>query len=295
MKRSALLRYPAGGGPPAGSVPVNVVILTKNEAVNIERCVASVAWADQVVVLDSGSTDDTVALARAAGTEVVESHWRGFGAQREFALRMDLLRRDWVFFVDVDEWVSSDLATEVAQAICRPDYDGYWLHFRLIFQGTWIRHCGWYPSARIVRLVRRSKARYDRAAFSEHPDVTGKIGRLHNDIVDDDLKGLAAWLHKHVDYAQLEARRRHGEGLPVATRAAHDSLLRSFLKNRVAKRMPARPLVQFLYMYVLRGGFLDGRAGLSFCLYHAWFQIAVSDFSRSIVSSRPPSHRDVAL
>ena len=295
MKRSALQRYPAGGGPPKGSVPVSVVILTKNEEVNIERCLASVAWADQVVVLDSGSTDDTVVLARAAGSEVVESHWRGFGAQREFALRMDLLRHDWLFFLDADEWVSSDLATEVAQAIRRTDHDAYWLYLRLIFQGTWIRHCGWYPSARMVKLMRRSKARYDSAVFSEHPVVTGKVGRLCNDIVDEDLKGLASWLHKHVDYAQLEARRRHGEGVPVATRAAHDSLFRSFLKDRVAKRMPARPLVQFLYMYVLRGGFLDGRAGLSFCLYHAWFQIAVSDFSRSIVSSRPPSDRDAAL
>ena len=285
MKRSALLRYPAGGGPPKGSVPVSVVILTKNEAVNIERCLASVAWADQVVVLDSGSTDDTVVLARAAGSEVVESHWRGFGAQREFALRMELLRHDWLFFLDADEWVSSDLATEVAQAIGREDHSAYWLYFRLIFQGTWIRHCGWYPSARMVRLMRRSAACYDGAIFSEQPIVTRKVGRLHNDIVDEDLKGLGAWLHKHVDYAQLEARRRHGEGLPVITPAPHDSKFRSFLKDRVARRMPARPLVQFLYMYVLRGGFLDGRAGLSFCIYHAWFKVAVSDLGRALNSS----------
>ena len=295
MKRSALLRYPAGGGPPKGSVPVSVVILTKNEEVNIERCLASVVWADQVVVLDSGSTDDTAVLARAAGSEVVESHWRGFGAQREFALRMDLLRHDWLFFVDADEWVSSDLATEVAQAIRRTDHDAYWLYFRLIFQGVWIRHCGWYPSGHIIRLVRRSRVGFGSAGFSEQPLVTGTVGRLRNDIVDEDLKGLSSWLHKHVDYAELEAKRRHDNGLPAQTRAAHDSLLRSFLKDRVAKRMPARPLVQFLYMYVLRGGFLDGRAGLSFCLYHAWFQIAVSDFSRSIVSSRPPSDRASAL
>ena len=123
----------------------SVVVLAKNEAVNIKRCLASVAWADQVVVLDSGSTDDTVALAKAGGVEVVESHWRGFGAQREFALRMELLRHDWLFFPDADEWVSSDLAVEVAQAIRKTDHDAYWLYLRSIFQGTWIRHCGWYP------------------------------------------------------------------------------------------------------------------------------------------------------
>lgn len=282
MKDSALLRYPSGDGPPKGSVAVSVVVLTKNEEANIARCLASVAWADQIVVLDSGSADDTVILARAAGSEVVESHWRGFGAQREFALRMELLRHDWVFFVDADEWVSSDLATEVAQAICEPNYDGYWLHVRLIFQGTWIRHCGWYPGARRVMLMRRSKARYDPAVFSEHPDVAGKVGRLHIDIVDEDRKGLAAWLHKHVDYAQLEARRRHDKRLPAITRFAHDSFLRAFFKDHVAKRMPARPLVQFIYMYVLRGGFLDGRAGLSFCIYHAWFQVAVADLGRTL-------------
>ena len=114
MTRLGLQPYRAGDDPPPGSVPLSVVVLTLNEEPNIRRCLASVAWADQVVVVDSGSADRTVPLAQAAGAEVVEQPWLGFSAQRECSLRLPLLRHDWVYFVDADEWVSPQLAAEIA-------------------------------------------------------------------------------------------------------------------------------------------------------------------------------------
>lgn len=260
---------------PARSVPVTVIVLTRDEEVNIAHALSSAAWAAQLVVVDSGSTDRTVHVARAAGATVVETHWRGFGAQREFALRMPEVEHDWVYFLDADEWVSDELAAAIVSAVASGQHDAYWQYVRLVFQGRWIRHCGWYPSARRVHLMRRDRARFPDESLSEYPVIDGTVGRLSADLVDEDRKGLAAWLHKHVHYAELEAARRAARATTPTRRLPHERRIRILLKDVVAPRVPARPLVTFLYMYVLRAGFLDGRQGLLFCLLHAWFQRVV--------------------
>ena len=288
MGGSGLRPYRPGDQPAAGSVPVTAIVLTRDESANLDRCLASLGWAAQRVVLDSGSTDGTVAQAKVAGAEVVEEPWRGYGGQRELALRLPGLRHDWVYFVDADEWVSPQLAAELAAVLPAPDHDGYAQRFRLVFQGRWIRHCGWYRGAWITRLVRRPAARFGAAGsgaagFGERVQVTGSVGRLRHDLVDEDRKGLASWLRKHVRYAELEAERR-GQALPLAARwrafragRAGDTrpLPRALAKDLVFPAVPVRPLALFCYMYLLRFGFLDGLAGLRFCLYHAWFQLTV--------------------
>jgi len=288
MTALGLRPYAPGDAPAEGAVAVSVVVLTKNEAVNIERCLASVRWAEQVVVLDSGSTDDTVLLAKAAGAEVVEELWHGYGRQRELALRLPVLRHDWVYFVDADEWVSPGLAAEIAGTLRDPQHHAYAHRFRVVFLGRWIRHCGWYGGSWIVRLMRRSAVRFGDETAGERVQVDG-VGRLRHDIVDHDLKGLAAWLHKHVGYAELEASRQSGAA-PLAQRwrvaqrwrtfragRSHDTrpLLRAVAKDLVLPLVPARPLVVFCYMYLLRLGFLDGVPGLLFCLYHAWYRVTI--------------------
>ena len=106
MTKLSLRPHKPGDAPGRRSVPVSVVVLTRDEELNIRRCLGSVTWADQVVVVDSGSVDDTVPVARSHGAEIVEQPWLGFSAQREFALRLPLLRHDWVYFVDADQWIS---------------------------------------------------------------------------------------------------------------------------------------------------------------------------------------------
>jgi glycosyltransferase involved in cell wall biosynthesis len=293
MTRLGLRPYQLGDSPPQRSVPVSVVVLTRDEEPNISRCLASVGWADQVLVVDSGSTDGTLKIARAAGAEVVEQPWLGYSGQREFALRLSQVRNDWVYFVDADEWVSPRLAAEIAErlvpspgaagadrtAVCA----GYAHRLRLVFGGRWIRHCGWYSASLVVRLVDRRHARYNGASFGERACVDGPVGRLRNDIVDEDRKGLAAWLRKHVRYAELEAQRR---GRPpgarerlrrIVQRDRTDTrpLVRLLLRDLIFPSVPARPLALFCYMYVIRLGVLDGLAGLRFCFYHAWFQATV--------------------
>jgi glycosyltransferase involved in cell wall biosynthesis len=283
MTKLGLRPYRAGDHPPARSVPVSVVVLTLDEEVNIARCLASLAWAAQVVVIDSGSADGTVPLARSLGAHVIEQPWLGFSGQREFALRHPDLRHDWIYFVDADEWVSPQLAAEIAGQLQTPLCAGFAHRFRLVFQGTWIRHCGWYGGSWIIRLVDRRFAKFDGGLVGERVRVDGPVHRLANDIVDEDGKGLAAWLHKHVRYAELEQQRR-GDPAPWVERMrrmrARDpadtrTLTRIVLKDLVFPSLPGRPLAMFLYMYVLRLGVLDGRTGLRFCFFHAWYQSTV--------------------
>jgi glycosyltransferase involved in cell wall biosynthesis len=258
-----------------------VVVLTRDEEANIGRCLASVSWADQAVVVDSGSTDDTVRAARSLGAEVVEQPWLGFSGQREFALRLPQVRNDWVYFVDADEWASPQLAIEIATRLRAPSCAGFAHRLRLVFEGTWIRHCGWYRGSWVVRLVDRRWTKYDGALVGERACVDGPVHRLANDIVDEDLKGLANWLHKHVNYAQLEAQRRAAPASvrhrlrALGERADSRPLIRAAMKDVIFPSVPAKPAALFLYMYFLRLGLLDGTAGLRFCFYHAWYEFSV--------------------
>ena len=294
MTRLGLLPYRAGDEPPQRSVPLSVVVLTRDEEVNIARCLASVAWARQVVVLDSGSGDDTVPVARSLGADVVHQEWLGFSAQRELALRLPEVWHDWVYFVDADEWVSPQLAAEITARLASTRCAAFTHRLRLVFMNTWIRHCGWYRGSWVVRLVDRRYTKYDGSLVGERARVDGPVGRLANDIVDEDRKGLANWLHKHVRYAELEQRRR-GQPVPFRERVRRfrrrgrgdtRPLARIILKDLVFPVVPGRPLALFVYMYVIRLGLLDGRAGLRFCFFHAWYQVTVDGLRAE--ASRPP-------
>ena len=285
MTRLRLRPYREGDGvPPNHSVPISVVILARDEELNIRRCLNSVAWARQVIVVDSGSTDSTVAIARSGGAEIVHQPWLGFSAQREFALRLSILKHDWIYFVDADEWISRDLATEVARCMQDPRCAAFTHRLRLVFLGTWIRHCGWYRGSWVVRILDRRYTKYDGSLVGERACIDGPVRRLRNDIVDDDLKGLSIWLTKHVKYAQLEARRRRdlpsfrvrARTLMRRSRADTKPIIRAFLKDLVYPIIPFKPLMLFIFMYVIRLGFADGRAGLRFCFYHAWFEVTVA-------------------
>ncbi len=283
--------------PAPGSVPVTALVLTKNEEDNIARCMASLAWCDQLVVIDSESSDDTVRLASAGGAVVIEQPWLGFARQREFALRHDAVRNDWVYFVDADEWVSAALAREAADAVSQDSYAACAHRLRLVFLGRWIRHCGWYGGSSVVRLGRRDALSYDvSTAVGERAMVDGQVGRLRYDIVDEDLKGLAAWLRKHITYAEAEAARRCGQPPELQQRLrlwlrgerAGRPPARSLAKDVVAPAIPARPLLLFIYMYALRGGWRDGRQGLMFCMYHAWFEATVQQLTGTRASRGQP-------
>lgn len=284
---------PACDAPAPASVPVTALVLTKDEEPNIARCLASLAWCDQILVVDSGSRDATAALASAAGAHVIEQPWLGFASQRQFALRNPAVRNEWVYFVDADEWVSATLAREVLAATKDIVHVAYRQRYRLVFQGRWIEHCGWYGGSWLVRLGQRSRMTFvGSPPYGERASVEGSLGTLHHDLVDEDLKGLAAWLRKHVTYAEAEAQRRSAQSAPLRKRWAYwrrghragRPAARSLAKDVIFPTVPARPLALFLYMYVVRSGWRDGREGLTFCLLHAWFELVVSRLSTPVIS-----------
>jgi glycosyltransferase involved in cell wall biosynthesis len=237
------------------------------------------------VVVDSGSSDSTVPIARSLDAQVVVQPWLGYSEQREFALRLPFVRHDWIYFVDADEWISDQLASEIAVFLQSPSsYAGFSHRLRLVFQGTWIRHCGWYSASLVVRLVDRRYTKFNGEIVGERACVDGLVGRLRNDIVDEDLKGLAPWLQKHVRYAELQAERR-GRPVPILQRLRRirhrdhtdtRPLIRAVFKDLIFPSIPAKPLVLFVYMYLVRLGFLDGAAGLRFCFFHAWYEASVA-------------------
>ena len=260
-------------------------MLTLNEEPNIRRCLASVAWADQVVVVDSGSADGTVPLARSLGAEVVEQSWLGFSAQREFALRLPLIRHDWVYFVDADEWVSPQLAAEIADRLAAPDCAAFAHRLRLVFHG----HLD--PALRLVPRFLGGPA----ASTGVTPSTTGAwwasgrawTGGSGGWPTTSWTRTARAWQPGCTSTCVTRncecERRRHGRppagngyGRCGTGRKTPGRSPAAFSRRWSSPRSRPSPPRLFCYMYIARLGFLDGLAGLRFCFYHAWYELVVA-------------------
>jgi glycosyltransferase involved in cell wall biosynthesis len=222
---------------------LSVLTIALNEEHNLGDCLSSVVWADELIVVDSGSTDNTVSLARKSAASVYTVAWRGYGAARNFALSH--ATGDWILWLDADERVTPELTEEIKAILRRDDrgISGYTVARRAFFLGRWIKHSGWYPS-RVVRLFRRGKGTFSETRVHEELVVDGEIGVLHNDLLHYTDPDLHHYFEKFNRYTSLAA-----EDMKAAGRSFSlpDLLL--------------RPPFLFLKMYVLRAGFLDGIQG----------------------------------
>jgi glycosyltransferase involved in cell wall biosynthesis len=264
------------------TAPLSVLVPTLNEEDNLPECLDSVEWADQIFVVDSFSADRTVEIARSRGAEVVQHAFESYSRQKNWALDNLAFKHEWVLIVDADERVTPDLRAEIhgllaADAACA----GYYVNRRFIFLGTWIRHAGWYPSWNL-RLFRHQLGRYDDRPVHEHVVLNGPAGYLRNDLLHLDRRPLEAFVARHNQYSTLEAQARYAAETNSAERARLPVRLlgapverKRLLRERVWPRVPAKPLALFLYMYVVRRGFLDGRAGLALCVFHAFQEFMV--------------------
>jgi glycosyltransferase involved in cell wall biosynthesis len=263
------------------STGVSVLVPTLDEELNLPECLQSVAWTDEVFVVDSFSHDRTTEIARAHGAQVVQHAFESYSRQKNWALDTLPFRNEWVLIVDADERVTPELRCEIERELASAHYDGYYLNRRFIFLGTWIRHAGWYPSWNL-RLFRHRLGRYDQREVHEHVVLNGRVGYLQTDLLHHDRRGLEAFIARHNTYSTLEARARRKAEIDAPGRAMLPvSLLASpvqrkrYLRERIWPHVPARPLALFVYMYVLRRGFLDGRAGLALCTFHAFQEFMV--------------------
>jgi len=263
------------------NAPVSVLVPTLDEELNLPECLSSVAWADEIFIVDSFSSDRTVEIAREHGTQVVQHAFETYSRQKNWALDNLPFRNEWVLIVDADERVPPELRCEIEHVVHNSWCDGYYLNRRFIFLGHWIRHAGWYPSWNL-RLFRHRLGRYDDREVHEHVVLNGAAGYLREDLLHEDRRGLEAFVARHNRYSTLEAAARFKAERDAPDRARLPvSLLTSpvqrkrFLRERVWPRVPMKPLALFVYMYVLRRGFLDGRAGLALSTFHAFQEFMV--------------------
>ena len=245
----------------------SVLILTLNEERNLPRCLDSLPGCDDVVVLDSGSTDRTVEIARHAGARVFFRAFDDFAGQRNHAQREIPFRHHWVFHLDADEAMTPALADECRRAAARDDVDGFFVAPKMIFRGRWIPHCTDFPAPQ-ARFVRAPEFAFIQVGHGQREAPSMRLDRLASNYLHHlDDNGDAAWLAKHRRYAEEEAAAHLALGGRQRWRdfLTGDRLLRRRALKQFSYRLPARPALRFFYQYVLRGGFLDGEPGYRYC------------------------------
>jgi len=258
------------------TAPVSVMIFTLNEEIHLPSCLAALAWCDDVIVIDSFSTDRTEAICRERGVRFHQRAFDGFGGQRNWALDHAEPRHSWVLVLDADERVPPELAREMCdRAQNAPDTVGaYRVRRRFYMWGRWLRYSSLYPT-RVVRFVRKDRVRYVDRGHAETQEVMGDILDLENDLIDENLKGIDEWFARQNRYSAKDAEYELArEALPVdwAGLIFGDALRRRASLKQLAARLPFRPTLYFLYSYVYRRGFLDGSDGLAFCRMKALYQ-----------------------
>lgn len=252
-------------------LPLSVVIIAKNEAERIEECLASVAWADEIVLVDSGSTDATCDIARRYTDKVHVIPWRGFGPQKQAAVA--LAGHDWVLNVDCDERVTPELAEEIRRILSLDAPQGAYSVPRRTFLGRKeIKHCGWYPD-RTIRLFNRTTAHYSDSMVHERVVTDGATAACREHLLHYSFAGLSPLLTKLNHYSDLSARQMFDQG-----------------RRCSLFDLTARPLFAFFKTYILRLGFLDGLEGLEISV-----TTALLTFSKYIKLRELHAHQSITL
>jgi len=230
------------------ATPISIVVITYNEETNIGRCLQSVQWADDIVVVDSGSTDRTCDIAAEHGARINYNDWSGFGEQKRFATAA--AKYDWVLNIDADEWLSRDLSLNIQQAIQeKPTHHVYHIRRRHYFMGKLLRHGISYPD-NVKRLYNRKHANWNRNPVHESVCYTDnshtrKTGVITGDMLHESAPTLGRYIEKMNSYTDIQASERHTQG-----------------KQANALQLISLPIWQFLRGYMFKLGFLDGIPGL---------------------------------
>ena len=264
-------------------VPVSVLVPIKNEAENLPRCLACVQWAGEIFVVDSHSTDGSVEIAQRYGAEVVQFDFNGtWPKKKNWALENLPFKNDWVLILDADEVLPAEAATEIGDAIANTGgIAGYWINRRFFFLGRWLRH-SYYPNWNL-RLFRHSLGRYERLTTAEtrsgdnevheHVVVQGPTARLRCEMDHYAFPSVEVFVEKHNRYSNWEAcvaadKLLHGSSQDLSSEAVG----RRRRLKMISQRLPFRPLMRFLYIYIWQKGFLDGRDGYYFARLHAIYE-----------------------
>lgn len=258
---------------------VSVLILTLNEEINLPACLASVKWCDDVVVFDSYSTDGTVDIARVAGARFVQRTFDNYAYQRNAALTEVQYKHPWILMIDADERVPVELHDEIKSAMRNrdPATTLFAMRRKDMFRGKWLRGSSGYPTwfGRLVLLGHISVER----EVNEQYYTDGKVGFLKEHLVHYPFrKGIAYWLERHNRYSSMEAAALIGKNegsIKWKSICSRDPLIRRRTLKQLALRLPGRPLWVFLFLYILRRGFLDGLEGFTYCMLRAMYEYMI--------------------
>lgn len=267
---------------------MTVVVLTHNEERNLAACLDSVSgWTAAVFVVDSGSTDQTEAIARAHGATFVQHPFETHARQWRWALEQLPIATPWVLALDADQQLTAPLQDEISQRLTGGNADdiaGFFLNRRQIFRGRWIRRGGYYPKY-LLKLFRREAVTLDDGDLVDHHfAVRGRTETLRHDLIEDNRNeaDISVWIAKHNRYAVLQARQElaaRAAGRRVGLKALfghQDDRVRWFKQVWAALPLFVRPAAYFVYRYVVRLGFLDGREGFVFHVLQAfWYRLLV--------------------
>ena len=270
---------------PAGkkTVPVSIIVPVREEAANLPRCLDSVKWADEIFVVDSHSTDGTAQIAEARGAKVVQFDFNGtWPKKKNWVLENLPFQNEWVFILDADEVLPPEAETEFASAIAEAgETAGYWINRRFMFMVKWLRH-SYYPNWNL-RLFRHASGRYEKLTDAdtrsgdnevhEHVIVQGPTGRLRCEMDHYAFPTVEVFVEKHNRYSNWEARvsaDRLLSGSAAQISSGHVERRRKL--KQLSQRLPFRPLLRFLYIYIWQKGFLDGREGFYFARLHALYE-----------------------
>jgi glycosyltransferase involved in cell wall biosynthesis len=264
---------------------VSTLILTHNEAVNLPRCLTALAWCDDIIVLDSGSTDATVEIARAHGARVLSRPFDTFADQRNFGLDGGEFRHDWVLHLDADEVVTPEFAASLADLTPSPDIDAYLVPSKLMLYDRWLRHAGMYPTYQ-VRLGHRDRLRFKQIGHGQREDLpSDRVGTFKEPYLHYNFShGLAEWLAKHIRYAKDDAAFAVAQTSSVERTSLRYIFMSGTQRRRLAKSLAGyaprvlRPMLRFFYILVVRQGFRDGRAGLAYAMMMAVYEGMIAVF-----------------
>jgi len=267
---------------------LSVLIFTKDEQIHLERCLRSVARSNDVVVVDSFSTDRTREIAEASGARFIQHEFSQLGAQITWSLENVPLKNPWALILDADEVVPPELWEEMAgrTASAPAATSAFRLKRRFHWRGRWVPRSSQYP-AWLVRLVRVGKVRYYNEGHSESQQIEGAVESLENDLIDENLKGIEAFRARQKKYAAQEARHELSCAGGVAWGAffSGDPIARRSEAKKIMRILPARGFLFWMYLYLLRGGFLEGSRGWELCLEKARYQAEIARQKKMLMGS----------
>jgi glycosyltransferase involved in cell wall biosynthesis len=264
---------------------VSVLILTYNEEINIRRCLESLGRIDDVVLIDSGSTDATRQIAIEMGARVLTRSFDNFADQRNYGLDAGELLHEWVLHLDADERLTPEFHAQLAALTVPDGLDGYRVPSKTMLNGKWLRYAGMYPTYQ-VRLGHHDRLRFKQVGHGQREDCPSeRIGTFNEPYLHYNFShGLAKWFTKHVRYAEDEARQKRFDAehrMPVRNMFFGDSTKRRRAVKSVVNRLPVwlRPPLRFFQVLVLRRGLLDGRAGIQYALMLSAYEAMIGSFS----------------